>query len=60
MQIGDRLLLHPSHITGYEKIPGRVVYIHPKWRFFMVEFEGKMGNYRECFPVPRRSMKDEL
>lgn len=43
MQIGDRLCLVPTVIGGKELIdtgpqPCRVVYIHPQWRFFTVEF----------------------
>ena len=44
MQIGDILTLRPtvcgsgSDIVNHDPQPCRVVYIHPQWRFFTVEF----------------------
>lgn len=31
--------------------PGRVVYIHPKGKFAVLEFDGVFGNPRESFPM---------
>lgn len=54
MQIGDTMFLHPSQSTGGKVYPCTVVYIHPKRRFFTVEFsfernDGVKQSFRESF-----------
>lgn len=36
-----------------EKHPGTVVYIHPKHRFYVVEFTFESGAIREAYPFRR-------
>lgn len=42
-----------------EAIPGKVVYIHPRHRWYMLEFTvgslGKKNKYRECYFMPSKS-----
>ena len=54
MQIGDVIYLHPSTSTGGKVYPGKVVYIHPKRRFYVAEFsftrmDGVVQSFRESF-----------
>lgn len=37
--IGDEVSLPICEVSKGEKMPGRVVYIHPEKRFFTAEFE---------------------
>lgn len=34
-------------------VTGTVVWIHPKRRFYVVEFAFQLGNIRECYPFVR-------
>lgn len=56
MKVGDKVLRQP--VSFWERddnhspkhfLPGRVVYIHPKGRFHIVEFETDGGKIREAF-----------
>ena len=40
-----------SSKAGRKVRTGRVVYIHPKSRYVMVEFEARGGTVRENFPM---------
>lgn len=48
MQVDDILTLRPtvwgsgSDIVNHDPQPCRVVYIHPLWRYFVVEFRSKV------------------
>lgn len=60
MQIGDTVYLHTSQSKPGEVHPGRVVYIHPKRRFYVAEFrfermDGVILSYRESFFFPDRA-----
>lgn len=60
MQIGDTVYLHPSQSKPGEVHPGRVVYIHPLRRYYVVEFthiraDGAKLSYRESFYFPERA-----
>ena len=45
LRLGDRLNLpvYPE-VKGYSVSAGKVVYIHPKKRFFTLEFTTELGN----------------
>lgn len=65
MKVGEQYMVHPEcalpdsrvkkrMVKGkavVTKIPmqGTVVWVHPKLRFAVLEFEGVHGNPRECF-----------
>lgn len=56
MNIGDTLRLRPTVevAAGFPKpeaMPCRVIFIHPKGRFYTVEFHSKITGetWRECF-----------
>lgn len=60
MQIGDTVYLHTSQSLPGTIHPGRVVYIHPKRRFYVAEFSfermpGVVRTYRESFFFPERA-----
>ncbi len=44
---------------GMEVREGKVVYIHPRRLFIVLEFQGKRGNFREAF-WPEEILKQEL
>lgn len=56
MQYGNKVTAPVYLGKGDEKSPklktGRVTYIHPKKRFFVVEFVGTGGRYRESYLFP--------
>lgn len=33
---------------------GVVVYIHPQWRYYVLEYAGVKGSFREAFHLPPR------
>ena len=55
MQVGDTRLELPSvdcevMLSGRQKRPCRVVYIHPLWRFYTVEFTTVLGwKFRQSY-----------
>lgn len=55
MQIGEIYAVKPAFASGdssgasHRIMRGRVVYIHPKGRFAVLEFRGFHGTARECF-----------
>ena len=58
MQIGDYVTRLPVTVNcgddyslAKKPLPGRVVYIHPKGLFAVLEFDGVFGNPRESFPL---------
>ena len=57
IRIGMRFRVKPAFakqegINADSKIQtGRVVYIHPKGKFAVLEFDGVFGNPRESFPL---------
>lgn len=70
VKIGDEVMFKPSGFgdqlrmtdpsTGkrcYRKIPGKVVYIHPKGRYFTVEAEMGGRTIRECLHGTRLEKK---
>ena len=52
MQVGDILPLRPtvwgsgSDIVNHDPQPCRVVWIHPEWRYFVVEFRSQVTGER--------------
>ena len=54
VQIGDEVCLPITYAKDLEPQKGRVAYIHPKKRFFTVEFDG--NHIRESYcaygPIP--------
>lgn len=60
MQIGDIVRRHPSQSPPGVYYDGKVVFIHPKRKFFTLEFSfvqmgGKLASYRESFYFPNRA-----
>lgn len=56
MQIGDKVSCQINFGKGDPNTKtGRVIYIHPCRRFYIAEFEGAGGNWRESFffPLPK-------
>ena len=49
IQIGDTVRMPLSYQTGRRLLEGKVVYIHPKLRFFTVEFTGENYRIRESY-----------
>lgn len=58
MQIGDKVIRYPKTFlnterdtpdNGFRPMSGVVVYIHPKKRFHVVEFEMQGQKFRESF-----------
>lgn len=66
MQIGDILTLRPtvwgsgSDIVNHDPQPCRVVYIHPLWRYFVVEFRSQVTGerFRETMYFSRSRRQD--
>ena len=54
LKIGDNIKVRVPEVPGYwvEYKPARVIYIHRKYGWFMVEIRGKGGKYRTCFRLP--------
>ena len=48
-----------TRIDGIEVREGKVVYIHPRRLFIMLEFQGQSGKFREAF-WPEDIIKDKL
>lgn len=59
MKIGDRVTMIPASFMGTDDrgnpsrrpIPGRIGYIHPKGRYYTVEFETRDGLIKESFKI---------
>ena len=55
VKIGESYMVKPAFLTrtcggsDTEVLKGRVVYVHPKGRFAVLEFRGFHGTARECF-----------
>lgn len=57
MKIGDKVTMIPETILGIDKrggrerrpMKGRIVYIHPKGRYYTVEFETRGNSVKESF-----------
>lgn len=52
--VGDIVTRTPITFSGheckqYQPMKGKVVYVHPRGRFHVVEFTGKIGAIRETF-----------
>lgn len=64
IRIGMRFRVKPAFAkqegtNAESKIqPGRVVYIHPKGRYAVLEFDGVLGNPRESFPLDELTEKN--
>lgn len=63
MNIGDILNLKPTmdSAAGFSKpgiMPCRVIYIHPRRRFYTVEFQNDFYTWREAFSFRRVSDSD--
>ena len=58
MVVGDKVMMTPTTMVDElnrmvkDKVPGTVVYIHPRRRFYTVEFRFGNSAIRESFPVP--------
>ena len=48
-----------AHTNNVEMREGKVVYIHPRRLFIVLEFQGESGNFREAF-WPEEIVKDKL
>ena len=48
-----------TRIDGIEVREGKVVYIHPRRLFIVLEFQGQSGKFRESF-WPEEIIKDKL
>ena len=48
-----------TRIDGIEVREGKVVYIHPRRLFIVLEFQGQSGKFREAF-WPEEVVKQEL
>ena len=61
VELGQRLRLRPStyRVANEEtrKLDGTVVYIHPKGRFFTVEFRTPYGSFRESFKLLQKGRR---
>lgn len=54
VMVGDIVTRHPIIFSdhsykNYKPLSGKVIYVHPKGRFHVVEFTGKIGTIREAF-----------
>lgn len=52
VEVGDLVRRHPQTFDlhkDFERMEGRVVYVHPLGRFHVVEFPGRLGAIRESF-----------
>lgn len=62
VQIGECYMVQPAFCGKQEDstkaIKGRVIEIHMKGRFAILEFEGYWGKVRECFPL--EDLKPEM
>ena len=48
-----------TRIDGIEVREGKVVYVHPRRLFIVLEFQGESGNFREAF-WSEEIIKDKL
>lgn len=58
IQVSDTVMARPmlggnTGETLCDPTPGRVVWIHPEWRYYILEFSYDRGRFRECFPLVR-------
>ena len=70
MQIGDSYTWTPEAFEGEasgsrdrrlrrsRQVTGRVVWIHPQRRYFVVEAELAGHKLRECFPLAQKTQED--
>ena len=49
LQVGDSVRMPISFQSGRRLVEGKVVYIHPKLRFFTVEFTGESSRIKESY-----------
>ena len=49
LQVGDAVRMPISFQSGRKLMEGKVVYIHPKLRFFTVEFTGESSRIKESY-----------
>jgi hypothetical protein len=49
LQVGDTVRMTISFQSGRKLMEGKVVYIHPKLRFFTVEFSGEDYRIKESY-----------
>lgn len=57
MKLGD--IIEAKPFESSKAMPGQVVYIHPRYRWYALEFTVggfKKGKYRECFFMPSKSL----
>lgn len=52
LSVGDRVRVNVTIGHGECERTGKVSYIHPSNRWFLVEIRGKIGRYRECYMMP--------
>lgn len=43
--------------TLWEAFKGTVIYVHPRRRFYVVEFQFKSGSFREAYAIERLEQK---
>lgn len=64
IRVGDKVSCRMSYRMSNEEdrrqgnadkpMTGTVVWVHPKGRFYTVEFSFPLGNIRECYPFVRK------
>lgn len=54
LKVGDAIKVKVPEVLGHhvQSMYAKVIYIHRKHGWFMVEIRGKIGKYRTCFRLP--------
>ena len=62
VEVGQKYSVHPQFgrlsIEKTNEQIGQVVYVHPRMRYAVLEFEGVDGNPRECFQLYELTKKN--
>ena len=67
MQLGDVIMARPELLSldmqdnkrEYTPIPGKVVFIHPRHRFYTLEFKFRGNTIRESFFFPQKRRRQQ-
>ena len=64
IELGQKYRVSPAftktNVEDCKSMVGRVVYIHPKDRYAVLEFEGPGGTARESFPLDLLTDKNRV
>ena len=64
MELNERYRVTPAftktNVEACKSMVGRVVHIHPKNRYAVLEFEGAGGKVRESFPLEDLTDKNRV